>query len=92
MKYEVATLNDLNEIIEMKNKVKERIVKENLPIWKDGYPLDSMIIDDINSKEGRIIRINDEIVAYSCFHHASKEYGSGVFKNDNVQSFGRVRE
>lgn len=90
MKYLVATIDDLNEIIEMKNKVKERIIKEELPIWKDGYPLDSMIEEDILSKEGRIVKFDEEIVAYACFHHASKEYGKGVFKKDNVQSFGRV--
>ena len=90
MKYEIAIKSDLLEIIEMKNKVKERIIKEGLPIWKDGYPLDQMIIDDIEAKEGRIIRFNNQIIAYSCFHHAEKEYGKGVFKKDNVLSFGRV--
>ena len=90
MKYEVATIYDLKEIVEMKNRVKERIIQEQLPIWKDGYPLDSMIEEDIISKEGRVVKIGNEIVGYACFHHASKEYGSGVFKKDNVQSFGRV--
>ena len=47
MKYLVATSKHLEEILIMKNKVKERVIKENLPIWKDGYPLDEMIKEDI---------------------------------------------
>lgn len=90
MIYRVATLNDLNEIIIMKNKVKQRIINQNLPMWLNGYPLDEYIIDDIKSNEGRVIEINGKIVSYSCFHHASKEYGNGVFKKDNVMSFGRL--
>ena len=90
MIYRVATLNDLNEIIIMKNKVKQRIINQNLPMWLNGYPLDEYIIDEIKSNEGRVIEINGKIVSYSCFHHASKEYGNGVFKKDNVMSFGRL--
>lgn len=90
MIYRVATLDDLNEIIIMKNKVKQRIINQNLPMWLNGYPLDEYIIDDIKSNEGRVIEINGKIVSYSCFHHASKEYGNGVFKEDNVMSFGRL--
>ena len=90
MIYRIATLNDLNEIIIMKNKVKQRIINQNLPMWLNGYPLDEYIIDDIKSNEGRVIEINGKIVSYSCFHHASKEYGNGVFKKDNVMSFGRL--
>lgn len=90
MIYRVATLDDLNEIIIMKNKVKQRIINQNLPMWLNGYPLDEYIIDDIKSNEGRVMEINGKIVSYSCFHHASKEYGNGVFKKDNVMSFGRL--
>lgn len=90
MKYLKANISQLDEIINLKNEVKERVIKENLPIWKNGYPLDEMIIEDINNQEGRIIVIDNQIVAYSCFHHAEKEYGKGVFKKDNVQSFGRL--
>ena len=32
--------------------------------------------------------LDGKVVSYSCFHHASKEYGNGVFKKDNVMSFG----
>ena len=90
MKYLVATSKHLEEILIMKNKVKERVIKENLPIWKDGYPLDEMIKEDIAHSEGRIIQIDNEIVGYAHFHHCSKEYDLGTFKKDNIQCFGRV--
>lgn len=38
MLYRKVTMNDYEEIIIMKNNVKERIIKQNLPIWLNGYP------------------------------------------------------
>ena len=90
MEYKKAKMSQLDEIIKLKNEVKQRVIKEGLPIWQNGYPLDEMIIEDIENNEGRIVIIDNKIVAYSCFHHAIKEYGKGVFKKDNVQSFGRL--
>ena len=90
MLYRVATKDDLKQILKMKENVKKRIIKQNLPMWLYGYPLDEYIIDDVTSNEGRVIEIDGKVVSYSCFHHASKEYGNGVFKKDNVMSFGRL--
>ena len=90
MLYRVATKDDLKQILKMKENVKKRIIKQNLPMWLYGYPFDEYIIDDVTSNEGRVIEIDGKVVSYSCFHHASKEYGNGVFKKDNVMSFGRL--
>ena len=90
MEYKKAKMSQLEEIIKLKNEVKQRVIKEGLPIWQNGYPLDEMIVEDIENEEGRIVIIDNKIVAYSCFHHAIKEFGIGVFKKDNVQSFGRL--
>ena len=90
MRYRKAELKDLEEILIMKNKVKERVIKENLPIWQNGYPLDEMIIEDVKKNEGRVVEIDGEIVAYACFHHRETEYPEKTFKYDNVQCFGRV--
>ena len=90
MEYKKAKMSQLGEILKLKNEVKQRVIKEGLPIWQNGYPLDEMIVEDIENEEGRIVIIDNKIVAYSCFHHAIKEYGKGVFKKDNVQSFGRL--
>ncbi|MDE6407226.1 MAG: GNAT family N-acetyltransferase [Anaeroplasmataceae bacterium] len=89
MKYRIANHKDIDEIIFMKNEVKKRIIKENLPIWLDGYPYDEMIVEDIEKGYGRVVE-EDGIVAYACFHPASVEYPSHTFKKENLQSFGRV--
>lgn len=33
MLYRTAKIDEIDEIISMKNKVKERVIKEGLPIW-----------------------------------------------------------
>ena len=90
MIYRVANIKDIKEIIEMKNEVKQRIINLKLEIWKNNYPLDSMIIEDVENKEGRVVEIEGKIVAYAVFHHASKEYDKKTFKKENVYSFGRL--
>ena len=89
MIYRKARIEDLNEIILMKNKVKKRIEEENLPIWLNGYPLENLLEEDIINQEGRVVTINNEIIAYSVFYHSSREY-KNAFKKENLQSFGRV--
>ena len=87
MEYKIAKKDDIEFIIKMKNEVKARVVKENLPIWKNDYPLDEMIIDDIVNQQGRVVIVDNKIVAYAVFHHASFEYDLNTFKDNNVQSF-----
>lgn len=89
MKYRIAKHKDIEEILRMKNEVKKRIIEENLPIWLDGYPLDEMILEDIEKGYGRVIE-EDQVVAYACFHPAEVEYPPHTFKKENLQSFGRV--
>jgi GNAT superfamily N-acetyltransferase len=90
MIYRVADIKDINEILHMKNEVKQRVINQKLPIWNNGYPLDSMIIEDVEANEGRVVELDGKIVAYAVFHHRSKEYDISPFKEDNVQCFGRV--
>ena len=52
MIYRIAKKDDLEQILKMKENVKKRIIKQNLPMWLNGYPLDEYIIDDIKSNEG----------------------------------------
>lgn len=90
MIYRVANIKDINEILHMKNEVKQRVINQKLPIWNNGYPLDSMIIEDVEANEGRVVELDGKIVAYAVFHHRNKEYDVSPFKEDNVQCFGRV--
>lgn len=88
--YQIAKKEHLNEILSIKNDVKEKVIKENLPIWQNGYPQDDLIEEDIENGFGRILIVNNEIVSYATYHPASYEYDKGTFPNDDVMSFGRV--
>lgn len=88
--YRVATISDYEEIIKMKNKVKQKVIDENLPIWQDGYPQDELIKEDIDNLFGRVVEVDGKIVSYATYHHASYEYDKGTFPCDEVMSFGRV--
>ena len=90
MIYRNANINDYNQIVKMKNRVKERIIKENLPIWLNGYPLNEFIMDDINNNYGRVIELNNQIVAYAAFHPASIDYEEYIENTNNYYSYGRV--
>lgn len=88
--YRVATFDDFDEIIRMKNDVKQKVIDENLPIWQNGYPQDELIKEDIENEFGRVLIADGKIVSYATYHPALYEYDKGTFPNDNVMSFGRV--
>lgn len=91
MIYRIATLKDFEKIILMKNRVKERIIKSQLPIWLNGYPMDCLIEEDIKNKEARVIELDGKIIAYSMLCETSKEYDEeNIFDTTNLYSFGRV--
>ena len=90
MIYRVPKISEIEEIIVMKNNVKKRIIESGMPMWLYGYPLDEMIVEDVNLGDARVIELDGKVVAYAHFCHASKEYENGTFKKDNLQTFGRV--
>ena len=90
MIYKPASKFELNNIINMKNRVKERIIKQNLPMWLNGYPLDKMIVDDIEHNHGRVVIIDDKVVAYATLHPSSYDYEGEIDDLENRYSFGRV--
>ena len=91
MIYQKAVLSDYDEIVVMKNLVKQRIINENLPIWKNGYPLDEVIKDDILNDYGRVVKQDGKVIAYAAFMPSSVMYeNEKIFKKDNLYSFGRV--
>ena len=92
MNYEIATQAHLPEILSMKNRVKARVIAQQLPIWQHGYPLDEFIIEDIEKGEGRVIVLEGKVVAYAHFHTSTddEDYPTGTFLSEPVQSFGRL--
>ena len=90
IEYKVATIDDLKEIISIKNKVKEKVIEENLPIWQNGYPQDELLEEDIEKGYGRIIVVDKQIVSYASYYPALYDYDRGTFPIDDVMSFGRI--
>ena len=90
MKYQIASKDNTNEIISMKNRVKQRIIKANLAMWLNGYPLDEMIIEDVLNNHGRVIIFDNKVVAYAVLYPSVFEYQNEIDDIDNRYSFGRV--
>ena len=90
MVYRIATQIDISQIINVKNRVKQRVIDENLPIWQNGYPLDEFIIEDIENQYGRVVEIDGTIVAYAVFLPSVIEYEDYLPNLENKHSFGRV--
>lgn len=90
MIYKTASKDMINDILSMKNRVKERIVRENLPMWLNGYPLDEMIIEDIENDHGRVVILNDKVIAYAVLYPSTFEYEGEIMDIEDRYSFGRV--
>ena len=90
MIYRIANKDDINVILQMKNRVKLRILNEELPIWLNGYPTDDLIKLDINNGYGRVVEIDGVIVSYAYFAPSEIEYKTELENITNMQSFGRV--
>ena len=91
MVYQKAVLSDYDEIVVMKDLVKQRIINENLPIWQNGYPLNEVIKEDIELGYGRVIKKDSKVIAYAAFMPSSVMYeNEKIFKKDNLYSFGMV--
>lgn len=90
MIYRIAVNDDLREILYMKNRVKQRIIDAKLPMWLNGYPLDEMIVEDINNSFGRVVEKDGKIVAYAMLCPSYVEYENEIENINDLYSFGRV--
>ena len=90
MEFLIASIDDFTAIIEMKNRVKQRIINKNLPMWLNGYPYDELIIEDLNNNYGRIIKLDGKIVAYAAFYPSISDYEGEIDDINDRYSFGRV--
>lgn len=64
MKTKLATLNDLDIIMDMISLGRKHIQEYNIDQWVNGYPSRGLIEEDINNNIGYILLDNDEIVGY----------------------------
>ena len=74
----------------MKNRVKQRIIKANLPMWLNGYPLDEYLTEDVMNSFGRVIELDGNIVAYAVLYPSHIEYENEIENIVDLYSFGRV--
>ena len=64
MKIKLATLDNLDIIMDMIDKGRKHIQEYNIEQWINGYPSNELITEDINSSRGYILLDNEEIVGY----------------------------
>lgn len=90
MEYLKAKEIDIEQCQKLKKEVIARLDKSGLHIRDEEYPSDELIKEDILFSNARVIKENDEIIAYACFDEVVKEFGENVFKEDNLYSFSRL--
>lgn len=90
MEYLIAKNIDLEECLELKKSVIKRLEDMGLYIWNENYPNDKLFDEDIKSGNSRIVKINNEIVAYGVLDIAKNEFGEDVFSVPNVYSISRL--
>lgn len=90
MKYKIAEIKNIDEIILLLREVIERLNSINLPLWNDEYPSLELMKEDIVSGGGRIVVHDDQIIAYAHIGDSIEEYGKNVFIHDNLYSISRL--
>lgn len=90
MEYVIANLNDIDEIIKIKDEVKSRLKEEKLNVWLGDYPTYELIYEEIKNGRGRIVKENDIILGYASLHHINLEYPSDTFCHNDLYSFSRL--
>lgn len=90
MEYVIANLNDIDEIIKIKDEVKLRLKEEKLNVWLGDYPTYELIYEEIKNGRGRIVKENNIILGYASLHHINLEYPSDTFCHNDLYSFSRL--
>ncbi len=90
MEYLRAEEENIKECQDLKNAVVTYLNKTGLHIWDDEYPSDDLIKEDILFSNARIIKDNDQIIAYACFDKVEEEFGENVFEVNGLYSFSRL--
>ena len=60
-----AELTELEQIWKILQQAIQRRKEEGSNQWQDGYPNPETILNDINNKNGYVLEVNSEIVAYT---------------------------
>lgn len=90
--YRKAFLNDLKEVLDIKNNIIKDYKKNNIDFWNESYPSDELIKEDILSKGVRLLinKENNEILGYVHICDPLIEFDNFYpFKTNNLYYFGR---
>ena len=88
--YRKADLKDLDKLISLKDEVKKEIIKKDLDIWQDDYPNRELLKSDIVNDYGRIITIDEKVVAYMALIETSIDYEGDFYQGHYLLSFSRI--
>ena len=89
--YRTASLEDLQAILELLDKVKAHNKIIDLKIWQKDYPNATFIVNDLKDACGRVIEDEDgKILAYTAFVKTDEEYGVDAFSLRYLMTFSRL--
>ena len=88
--YRKATMQDLPEIMQLKNKVKAHNAAIQLDIWQGDYPQQDLVAEDIQHQCARILETEaGQIIGFTCFQPTEHEYPNATYPA-NRMSFSRL--
>ena len=88
--YRKADIEELRDIITLKEKVKKKIIEDGLDIWQDDYPNDELLEDDIKKGYAHIVKIDGLVCGYAAVMPTDVDYGPGFYLDHHLVSFSRL--
>ncbi len=76
-----ATMNDLEQIIDMLFQCKLEMHKRKLNMWDANYPTRQTIIDDINSNQSIVFDYEGKVVAFLAYYPMKTDKYEKYYKN-----------
>ena len=89
-KYRKANIEDLGNIITLRNEVKAEIENAEIDMWQDDYPNQELLRKDIIDGYARIILSDDEITGYMALIPTDIDYEGNFYQSHNLLSFSRI--
>ena len=73
MRLELSTINDVEKIIEIIDEAKIYLASLNIDQWQNGYPNESIILNDIQNKESYVLKSKHEDLAATAMFSTKNE-------------------
>ncbi|MGR8809736.1 GNAT family N-acetyltransferase [Leuconostoc citreum] len=75
-----ATISDLEDVIAVVINAKNFLKKQNINQWQTNYPNEQLLNEDINSGNGWVITVDDQVAGYAAVVFGEEKY----YKNNRV--------